>query len=130
MEQQSAAAASLNTENIQPTTAIAEKIDIPAHIIKIKEQSAQSDKDITTLTLFKADKLRIVLVMLKKNGMMNTHHTPALINVRVIEGPILFTADGTVNVLNSEQVFVLGENIPHSVEAVEESIFLLTVVMP
>jgi quercetin dioxygenase-like cupin family protein len=49
--------------------------------------------------------------------------------VQVLEGKINFTAEQQTLLLEKGQMIALQEKIPHSVVALEESFFLLTLAM-
>ncbi len=103
-------------------------IDIPDFINQIKDENAWDKNDRNAITVFKSDKLRIVLVAMHKNAEMHTEHPKNIFSIQVIKGKIkLHTNEKPVEV-QKEQLLVLHENIPYKVEAVKKSIFLLTVV--
>jgi quercetin dioxygenase-like cupin family protein len=81
-------------------------------------------------TLAKYPDFHIVLVLMKAHTRMNEHHVDARISVHALEGRIrVQTPDEAVEVLAGELV-VLDYAIPHDVEAIEESAFLLTISWP
>ena len=57
---------------------------------------------------------------------MATHTAKGIISVQVLEGQIKFTTDAQTAALNKGQMLTLHEGIPHSVLAIEETVFLLT----
>jgi quercetin dioxygenase-like cupin family protein len=81
-------------------------------------------------TLAKNDVLRIVLVALSKGMRLNEHKAEGAITVSVAEGTIRFTANGEDSSLEAGALLTLGGGIPHAVEALEESAFVVTVVQP
>ncbi len=102
------------------------KIDLNSYIKQIKEEQAWKDNDRNAITVFKTDGMRIVLIGLHKDAEMIKHKADGMISVHVLEGQILFTTDQQSIELSSAQVLALHENIPHSVLAMQETIFLLT----
>jgi quercetin dioxygenase-like cupin family protein len=77
-------------------------------------------------TLVKHDDLRIVLLAMKKKMCMHEHKTAAKISMQTLTGHIrLRLPDRTVD-LPAGQLLVLDQCVPHDVEAVEDSAFLLT----
>jgi quercetin dioxygenase-like cupin family protein len=73
--------------------------------------------------------MRIVLLGLHKGAELTTHSANAMISVQVLEGKINFTAERQTAILQKGQMIALNEKIPHSVIALEESFFLLTLAM-
>ena len=103
-------------------------VDIPDLIKQLKKEKAWDKNDRNAITVFKSDKLRIVLVAMHKKAEMTTEHPENIFSLQVIEGKVkLKMGEKTIEV-KEEKLFVLHANIPYKIEAVKKSIFLLTVV--
>lgn len=101
-------------------------IDIPGFMEQIKKESAWLNGPRNAITVFKSERLRLVLIALHNGAGLPTHTADGTISVQVLEGRILFgTAEESIQ-LKKGQMVTLHERIPHSVLALEESIFLLT----
>lgn len=84
----------------------------------------------TAKTLAKYPDLRVVLVVLKQEGRLEQHRTEGRISVQALEGRIRFsTAERSVE-LAAGQVLTLEHDVPHEVEGIAESAFLLTIAWP
>ena len=70
--------------------------------------------------------MRIVLIAFHKNAEMAKHTADGMISVQVLEGQMLFTTEEQSVELGEGEMLALHENVPHSVLAQEETIFLLT----
>ena len=81
-------------------------------------------------TLVKYDGLRIVLIALKAGSRIPEHHTEGQISIQTIVGHIQVRADGRSFELQPGGLLVLDQGLPHDVEALEESAFLLTIAWP
>ena len=81
-------------------------------------------------TLVKNDALRIVLVALSRGMRVEEHKAEGAITVSVAEGSVRFTANGEDIVLATGALLTLAGGIPHAVEALEESAFVVTVAQP
>ena len=101
-------------------------IDIPLFIEQIKQESTWKDSDRNTITVFKTNGLCIVLIALHGGAEMAKHTANGHISVQVLEGQIKFTTDLQSVELSKGQMLALHERIPHSVLAIKETIFLLT----
>jgi len=101
-------------------------IDMPSFIAQVKQESAWKDTDRNAITVFKTNGMRIVLIVLHAGAEMKTHIAEGIISVQVIEGKIKFNAENRSVELGEGQMLALHKGIPHSVLAVEETIFLLT----
>ena len=102
------------------------KIDLSIFIRQIKEEKAWKDSDRNAITVFKTDGMRIVLIALHKDAEMKKHTADGMISVQVMEGQILFTTEDQSVELGEGEMLALHKNVPHSVLAREETIFLLT----
>ncbi len=96
---------------------------------QIKSETTWAESDRNTVTLFKSETMRIVLIGLHKNAALKPHKANGVISVQVLEGQIEFTADQQSTQLEKGQMITLQENITHSVRAAVESFFLLTLAM-
>jgi len=84
----------------------------------------------TAKTLAKYSDIRLVLIVMKAGGRLDKHRTEGRISVLTLEGKIRFsTAERSVE-LSAGQVLTLERNIPHDVEGVCDSAFLLTIAWP
>lgn len=98
-------------------------------IKQIKSETTWVDSDRNSVTLFKSETMRIVLIGLHENAELKSHKANGVISVQVLEGKIEFTAQKQITHLEQRQMIVLEENIFHSVKALSESFFLLTLAM-
>lgn len=101
-------------------------IDLPQFIKQIKEETTWKESDRNAITVFKTNGLRIVLIALHKGAEMMRHIAEGIISVQVLEGKLQFNTDKQSVELNKEQMLALHECIPHSILALKETIFLLT----
>ena len=101
-------------------------IDLRNFTNQIRQEKAWTDNDRNAITVFKTEGMRIVLVALHKNAEMAKHTADGMISVQVLEGQILFTTEEQSVEIRQGEMLALHENIPHSVLAKEETIFLLT----
>jgi quercetin dioxygenase-like cupin family protein len=81
-----------------------------------------------TSMLVKYPELRIALVTMRAGATWDDHKTDARISVQPLRGQIKFKTSGSTVDLRAGQLLVLDPGMSHSVEAIEESAFLLTIV--
>jgi quercetin dioxygenase-like cupin family protein len=81
-------------------------------------------------TLVKHADLRIVLIAMKANTRMHEHMAPARISVQPLSGHLRLHLPEQVVDLPAGHLLVLDQCVPHDVEAIEDSAFLLTVSWP
>ncbi len=113
-------------EGDRPIDAPLVDIDLPMYIKQIKQESTWKESDRNAITVFKTNGLRIVLIALHKGAKMVRHTADGIISVQVLEGKIQFDTDQQSVELSKGQMLALHERIPHSVLAIKETIFLLT----
>ena len=81
-------------------------------------------------TLVKYTDLRIVLIAMKANTRMHGHKAAGRISVHSLNGHIRLHLLKQVVDLPAGHLVALDQNVPHDVEATEESAFLLTLSWP
>lgn len=77
-------------------------------------------------TLVKHPDLRVVLIALRKDMRMAEHKATAAISVQTLAGHIRLKLPDRTADLPMGQLLVLDRSVPHDVEAVDDSAFLLT----
>lgn len=92
-----------------------------------QEDSWQRGTGRSSKTLAKHPTFRIVLTLLKANTRIHEHKTEAPISIQPVTGKIRLHLPGRPVELAAGNLLVLDSDVPHDVEAIEESAFLLTV---
>lgn len=103
-------------------------IDLPSFIKQIKDEKAWDKNDRNAITVFKTDKMRIVLVALHRKATMQTEHPENIISVQVLKGKINVATTYASTEVDKEMILALHEKIPYTISALKKSIFLLTIV--
>lgn len=101
-------------------------MDIAEFIKQLKTEATWRNSDRNAITIFKTNGLRIVLIALHEEAIMQKHIAEGNISVQVLEGEITFSTDDQSVVLKIGQMIALHKGLPHSVKAIKESVFLLT----
>ncbi len=103
-------------------------IDLVAFTQIIRTEKAWLESDRNAITVFKTEGgMRIVLIALHQGAEMKRHTAPGVISVQVLDGRIAFETDTETVELAGGQMLALHAGEAHSVQALEESVFLLTV---
>lgn len=105
------------------------EINLPNLITQLKDEVTWTDSDRNSVTLFKSETMRIVLLGLHEKAELKPHKANGVISVQVIEGKINFVTEQQTSLVEKGQMIALQENISHSVLALTESFFLLTLAM-
>ncbi len=107
------------------------QVSIPEEVRQLRrEESWLRGTGRSSKTLVKYPDLRIVLVSMKAHTRMKEHHTEARITVLTLAGHLrLHLADATVE-LPAGHLLALDAGVAHDVEALKQSVFLLTIAWP
>jgi quercetin dioxygenase-like cupin family protein len=104
-------------------------MDLNHFIAQVKNESTWKESDRNSITIFKSDTMRIVLIGLHEGAELKTHTANGIISVQVLEGHLQFTASGQTVDRQKGEMLALEKQVPHSVMAVRETFFLLTLVI-
>lgn len=110
----------------RPIDAPIVEIDLNKYKEQILSEESWKTNKRNSITVFKSDMMRIVLIALHKGEALPEHTANGTISVHVLDGDIVFSANGEDKHLRQGQIVTLHERIPHSVQAKQDSIFLLT----
>jgi quercetin dioxygenase-like cupin family protein len=110
----------------QPMMAFA----IAEEISKIKADQRSTNQRKRSAVLVKNEHLRIVVAVLSRGEALQEHETGGQTTVTVVEGAIRFDALNERVRLTAGGWLTLQAGIPHSVEALEDSAFVITVCAP
>jgi quercetin dioxygenase-like cupin family protein len=105
------------------------EFDLPAETDRLKNETTWLLGH-NAKTLVKYDDLRVVLIVLHAGARMTEHRSGGRISIQALTGHIQITADGRTFRLRPGGLLTLDRGVPHDVEAVEESAFLLTIAWP
>ncbi len=102
-------------------------MDLDEEIVRLrKDVSTKEEVGHGTKMLVKHPEFRIVLITMNSGSRWAEHKTNSRISVQPLEGHIRFlTPSGNFD-LRQGQLLTLDPGIPHSVESLEESAFLLS----
>ncbi len=101
-------------------------MDIPEFIKQIKAEVTWENSDRNAMTVYKTNGMRIVLIALHEDAILKKHTAEGILSVQVLEGEIIFSTDSQSVVIKKGQMIALHKGLPHSVKAIKESVFLLT----
>jgi len=101
--------------------------DLAHEVAQLQEQTAWRQGDRNAKTLVKEAEFRVVLIALRAGARMEEHRAAGRISVQTLVGHVrLHTAGANVD-LPVGRLVSLEHDVPHDVEALEESAFLLTI---
>jgi len=104
--------------------------DLAAEVALLHQESSWLHGDRNSKTLVKEPDLRVVLTALKAGAALKQHQAAGRTVIQVVSGHLrLQLPDDTVE-LKPGQLLALERNMPHDVEALTESAFVLTIAWP
>jgi quercetin dioxygenase-like cupin family protein len=103
---------------------------IAEEISKIKADQPSTNQGKRSAVLAKNEHVSIVLAVLARGEALQEHQTEGQITVTVVQGAIRFDALNERVRLNAGDLLTLRPGIRHSVEALEDSAFVITVCAP
>ncbi len=101
-------------------------VTIGDEIRRVRAMSKWSGGNRHGESLVKGDGINVVLVMLKKGARLDEHSNKSPFSVQVVEGSIAFVAGGERRELGPGRILAVRRELPHAVEAIEDSAFILT----
>jgi quercetin dioxygenase-like cupin family protein len=105
------------------------EFDLPAEIDRLRAETTWTTGQ-NARTLVKYDSVRVVLTAMKAKARMREHKTEGRLSVHVLAGHIHLRAGGRTFSLRAGGLLALDHDVPHDVEALEESAVLLTIAWP
>lgn len=101
-------------------------IDIPAFADQVKKEKAWGKNDRNGITIFKSDKLTMVITALQASAVIKDNSIDGFFTIQVLKGDArISTPDGDIDATEN-QVVAFHPGVPHSVIALSDAIFLLT----
>lgn len=105
------------------------EFDLLARIERLRRERL-SRADIASKTLVKYPDLRIALTVMRAGARIEEHKAVGRISVQTVTGHIRMQVPGKLVDLPAGRILALDRAVPHDVEAVEESAYLLTMAVP
>jgi quercetin dioxygenase-like cupin family protein len=100
-------------------------IDLPSFKKQIKEEKQWNNSDRNAITVYKTESMTIVLVAMHPNAEMCAKE--GIVSIHILEGKVKVKTEEQSLEVGEEQVTVLHSDAAHSILALQESTFLLTV---
>ena len=106
------------------------QFDLASETDQLRQEDPWSTTARNAKTLVKYADLRIVLIAMKSEIRMEGHKANGSVSIQCLTGKVrILLADQTVE-LSAGRLLTLARGLPHEVEAMEDSSFLLTISWP
>lgn len=106
------------------------RVDLMTALAELRREEPWRTRGHNARTLAKYADLRVVLVAMRAGSRLHDHRTAARITIQVLCGRIRLRVDGQAVELSFGELLALDRSLPHDVEALDESAFLLTLSWP
>ncbi len=111
---------------LRPAAGGMASLSIADEIAGLKAKPEWLGQDRLAVSLVKDDALNVLLMALKQGAHLKEHRTKGPITVHVLAGSVRFSAGGETLKLSAGQIAALDRGVVHALEALEESVVLLT----
>lgn len=102
-------------------------IDIPSFVRQITEEKAWEKNDRNGITVFKSGTVTMVITALQTSAEIRDNSVDGFLTLQVLEGNArIITPDGDIDAVKN-QVIAFHPRIMHSIQALSDVIFLLTI---
>jgi quercetin dioxygenase-like cupin family protein len=113
----------------QQTGNYVKAFDLSAEVTNLKSRKPWPQK-LTSNMLLKSVDLRILLIAMESGARMEEHHSDGRISIQVLEGSVRTRVQQQVKEISAGQLLALDRSIKHDVEALEDTVLLLTIAWP
>ena len=101
----------------------------PGRPFNLRPEGA-SLSEATTFPLVKEELFEAIRMVIRKDHEISAHQVAGAITIYCLEGRVAFTARGETHDLKAGHwLFLLGDE-PHSLRGIEDSLLLLTILLP
>ena len=105
-------------------------VDLMTTLGELRQEDPWRLRGHNARTVAKYPDLRVVLVAMREGSRLHEHRTEARITIQVLVGRIRLHVEGRIVELRFGDLLAVDRGMPHDVEALDESAFLLTLSSP
>jgi quercetin dioxygenase-like cupin family protein len=111
-------------------TASALDFDLESELASLRHEPSYERGDRNGRTLVEETGFRVTLSALKAGTIVSEHHTRGWASIQTTAGHLRIKLAERVVDLPMGRLLILNQNVPHDVEALEASAFLLAIALP
>ena len=100
---------------------------LPLLLDELRAEEIWDEEGRNSRTVFKAQGLRVVLVLLGAGRRVRSHKAESPLTLQVIEGQVRLRAGKEDLILGPGAIAELGAKVPHDLKATKEAAFLLSI---
>jgi quercetin dioxygenase-like cupin family protein len=114
-------------EGNRPIDAPSLLLDLDRYTRQLKSEEAWHKNDRNGITIFKTGGCTMVLTALHEKAILDYIKVNGIVLVQVLEGKVEVAVDDMSLAVTPNQVVTLHENKAHSIQALDESVVLITI---
>jgi quercetin dioxygenase-like cupin family protein len=100
--------------------------DIPMYLDQLKNEKSWVKNDRNAITIYKSDKITILLAILKAGALVNDHAIDECLTFQVLSGELRVETEGRVFYNTAGQMMTFHAQVPHSIKALNDVEILIT----
>nr|WP_295922603.1 hypothetical protein [uncultured Dyadobacter sp.] len=100
--------------------------DIPMYLEQLKSEKSWVKNDRNAITVYKSEKVTIVISILKSGAMVNDHSIDECLTFQVLSGELKVETEGRVFYATNGQMMTFHAGLAHSIKALTDSEILIT----
>ncbi len=100
--------------------------DIPSYLEQLKSEKSWVKNDRNAITVFKSDKITIVVAVLKSGAVVNDHAIDECLTFQVISGELKVETEGRTFYTTPGQMMTFHAKHKHSILALADSEIIIT----
>ena len=104
------------------------QIDLPHEINELESSEFWKSENRTAKTLVKEANLRVVLTLMKAGALLKEHKAQGNVSIQVLHGRVRVSVDDNTVELEQNQMMILNPGVRHSVEALDDAAFTISIV--
>ncbi|KAA0992913.1 cupin domain-containing protein [Dyadobacter aurulentus] len=100
--------------------------DIPMYLQQLKSEKSWEKNDRNAITVFKSDKITMVVAALRAGAVVNDHAIDECLTCQVLSGELKAETEGRIFYISAGQMMTFHAHLAHSIQALENSEILIT----
>ncbi|MCF0052848.1 hypothetical protein MUK70_12985 [Dyadobacter chenwenxiniae] len=100
--------------------------DIPMYLEQLKNERSWVKNDRNAITIYKSDKITMVLSALKQDAVINNHSIAEGLSFQVLSGELKVETEGRVFYTTPGQMMTFHAGIAHSIQATSDADIIIT----
>ncbi len=100
--------------------------DIPMYLEQLRSEKSWEKNDRNAITVYKSDKITIVIAILKSGATVNDHSIDECLTFQVLSGELKVETEGRVFYTTNGQMMSFHAHLAHSIKAMSDSEILIT----